>query len=122
LTLAPIATFSDNQSGSRYRPTTKGEKLLQQINLANEIRMHLFSPEVDTAMADLDDSCARLEASMGRMSQVQWGSAAAQQARPVPGEKRDKEDDIRDVCFNHSWTPGGLDLGRAGSGRPKGVY
>lgn len=98
-----------NPGGSSYCPSTKGGKHLARIQLAEDIRQHLFSPEVGTTMEDLEEACNRLEASMEKMSQVHSGTAAWQQGQSNSGEKREVGDDRApiDFRFDHSWTPVG---------------
>lgn len=74
-------------------------------------------------LADLDDACCHLEASMGRMMQVQWGSAVMQQGQLNLGVGREVGDDMvqTDVRFDHSWTPGGFEPGPGWYWIPKGT-
>lgn len=64
--------------------------------------MHLFSSEDAGAMADLDEACAHLEVSMGKMLQVQWGSAVEGQDQRSPEGGREVKEDSNDIWFNHS--------------------
>lgn len=57
---------------------------------------------------------------MGRMSQVQWGSAKNKQIQLV-NDEREVEDDMVDTHFNHSWTPIGPMVGSGWYWIPKGV-
>jgi hypothetical protein len=121
--LALMNHCSDKRGESSYHPTTKGGKLWELINLANEIRKHLFSKEDDSMLADLDDTCCRLEASLGRMMQVQWGSAVTQKGQLNTGVGREVGDDMvqTDVRFDHCWTLGGFELGPGWYWIPKGT-
>lgn len=123
LTMALMNPCSDKQGESSYHPTTKREKLWERINLADEIRKHLFSKEEDSMLADLDDTCCRLEAFMGRMMLIQWGSAIMQQGQLNPGVGWEVGDDMVqiDVRFDHSWTPGGFEPGLGWYWIPKGT-
>lgn len=109
LTLAPILPSSNPQRGWTYYPTTKGGKQLARIRFAEDIRLHLFSPEIDTSMEELDEACNRLEASMEKMSQVQLGQVALFQGNPNSGVRQEVEDDMTliDSRFDHSWTSTG---------------
>jgi hypothetical protein len=72
-------------------------------------------------MADLDEACRQLESSMGRMMQVQWGSAAYKKT-PISVDGREEEDDpvTTDIRFDHSWKPSGPELGSGWHWIPKG--
>lgn len=62
LTLAPVIPESNLHGGSTFN---EGGKQLARIQLAEDIHQHLFSSEADTSLADLDEACSHLEASMG---------------------------------------------------------
>ena len=71
-------------------------------------------------MVDLDKAGTRLEAAMGRVSQVHWGSAAVHQVQSFLEGKREKGDDTVDVRFDHSWTREGIGPGLGWYWIPRG--
>jgi len=98
------------QGCSAYRPSTRREKQLERLQLAEGIRQHLFGskPEVEIdPLVELDKAYQRLESSMGRMLQVHRGLSIPQ-AKQNYEQRREEDDDqvnLVDERFNHSWAP-----------------
>lgn len=107
LTLAPTISDSKIQGGLNYQPSTKGGIQRARIQLAEDIRQHLFSSKADTSIEDLDEACNRLEVSMEKMRQVCWGSSTWYQTDLNREDGREVGDDrgLIDSRFDHSWIP-----------------
>ena len=110
--MAPTIPGLLDQGRSSYKPTTAGGKHRAQLQLAEEICQQLFTSEGDKMLADLDEACRQLESSMGRMMQVQRGSAVNKQNSTSDDGREEEDDPVRnDIWFYHSWKPRGPEPG-----------
>jgi hypothetical protein len=106
-----------DQSG--YTMVTAGGKQRVKKQIEKEIRQQLFASSTKTELEELDNAWRHLESSMGRMSNVQWGSAKSDQM--TPGAKElEKQGNGFDVRFDHSWVPSGPEPGPGWFWIPKG--